>query len=83
MATTGEARAVLDAANVLIAEAMTHAQTAAGKFAEASTMLAALRGDTSAALGDRAADVAREQCEQAFVRGHAAIETNESYGATL
>lgn len=83
MADVSGARGVIDRANVLIAEAMTAAQTAAGKYAEAETMLATLRGTTSASLGDGACGGAREQCEQAFTLGHAAIEQNNTYGATL
>jgi hypothetical protein len=83
MSDVAGARGRLDAVNTVIAQAMTAAQTAAGLFAEAHTALVSLRGTSNASLGDGACDVARQQCEQAFVRGHAAIEANETYGATL
>jgi hypothetical protein len=70
-------------ANAKIAEAMEVLRHVIGLFGEGQALIDQIRATTSADLGGPAVAEAIEQCEQAFVRGHVAIEANETYGASL
>lgn len=70
-------------ANAKIAEAMDVLRHVIGLFAEGQSLIDQVRATTSADLGGPALVMAIDLCEQAFVRGHVAVEANETYGASL